>query len=88
MNFKELMALLGYEFKAKEGEAFTLIKKDNLWLADTVLLFDKQDKTIRAFLKPIDLINTLDDVSHIYELYRIMLKDAKQFADLTKYVIK
>lgn len=88
MNFKELMALLGYELKAREGQAFTIIKKDELWLADTILLFDKQDKTIRAFLKPIDLINTLDDVSHIYELYRIMLKDAKQFAELTKYVIK
>lgn len=85
MNFLDLMEELGYELKEKQEVVFALVKKDES--DEIVLIFNKPEKVIHAYIKNTKLIHTIDDVSHLYAQFKQMQKDVKRFADLTHYEI-
>ena len=86
MGFIEDITDKGYSLIQRTNEAVH-IRNDEDAKVSIVVLMDLKDKTLMGCLKMNDLICSLNDVSHVYTIYRKMLEDLKFFQSKTRYDI-
>ena len=91
MAFYDTVTEMGYTVE-KKPDIIYLTKQDNYIghepIAETYIVFYTKEKKITGFLKPLRVIQDLDDMCHLYHtLFLGMQKDLKFFADSSKYAI-
>ena len=75
---------MGYTILKCE-EVIDILRDDPL--AETHIVFYTNKKKIIGFLKPLKNLFDINDMSHIYKLYRDMQKDLKLLAEKARYEI-
>ena len=85
MNFLDKIQEMDYEIKTQNDKCIVIEQKQNI--SDLIILFDIPNKVVSGYLKPNNIIKTLDDISHQYTLFRQLQSDLKELAKLSKYDI-
>ena len=87
MEFNDTISELGYEIVRKDDYLIIIKKKDDLNIADTVIMFDTVARCISGGLITLTAIRTLDDIAHQYAVFMQFEKDLKKLASLSNYEI-
>ncbi|MCR4661651.1 MAG: hypothetical protein K5765_06620 [Clostridia bacterium] len=83
MNFYEKIQEMDYEIKTKNENCIVIEKKRNI--SDLTIIFDIPNKSLTGYLKPNNILKTLDDISYQYAIFRELQIDLKELASLSKY---
>lgn len=85
MNFNDKIEELGYFIREKNREFIIIEQKERI--SDIVILFGIKDRVIAGYLRPNNVIQDLDDITHQYTVFRKMEKDLKELSELSHYAI-
>ena len=77
----------GYEVLPCDSPLVKVKKYDEENVADIIIIFNKETKTIGGGLITVKAIQTLNDISHQYKVFREFQRDIKEFAKRTGYDI-
>ena len=87
MGFLDTIGELGYELVPVEQPFIKIKKFDTFNIANIVIIFDKETKTMNGGLVTVAPIRTLDDMCHQYKIFQDFQKDIKYFSKQTGYDI-
>ena len=85
MNFNDKIEELGYVIREKNEEFIIIEQKEEI--SDIVILFGIKDKIITGYLRPNNVIQDLEDITHQYTIFRRMKQDLKELSELSHYAI-
>lgn len=90
MNFYDTVTQMGYKV-SNTDEVIDISKEDDYALhkplAETHIVFYKNEKNIIGFLKPLREVFDLDDMCHMHKLFLDMKRDVKELSEKSKYTI-
>ena len=90
MNFYDTVTQMGYSVK-KDNNVIDISKEDFYLnhepLGTIHILFNLEEKKATGLVCPIRCFCDLDDMAHIYKLFRDMQRDLKFLADKSHYDI-
>ena len=85
MNFYDKITELDYQIKTKNDNCIYIVSEQTV--SNIIIIFDNENKRITGYLKPNDIIKSLEDITHQYSLFRKLQNDLKELSSLCKYDI-
>lgn len=85
MSFIEEIEKREYIITEKNDSIIMVEKRTDL--CDSVIIFHKKYKVIDFFIKPNCLIENIRQISYIYQTYNNLMKEVKEFSELSNYKI-